>query len=108
MYIVSVVASVCQFVSLVGTICSSVVVHQDGVDMYTVILSKIQSSRGRRSMTYRKTGENSDSGLKTAMDDAHSRGQGKDTGIEVNRHVNMLLKEHQTVPCSEKGVIMES
>ena len=38
---VSVVASVCRFVSLMGMIYSSVIVWQDRVDMYTAIFSMI-------------------------------------------------------------------
>ena len=44
MYMASVVASVCRFVSLMGTIFSSVVVHRAPVGMYMAILSMIHST----------------------------------------------------------------
>ena len=44
MYTASVVASVCRFESLLGTICSSIVVQQDRVGMYMAILGMIHSS----------------------------------------------------------------
>ena len=46
MYIGDVVASVCRLVSLMGTICSSVVVQHTPLDMYKAI----HSCRGCRSM----------------------------------------------------------
>ena len=45
MYTASVVAFVCRFESLMGTICGSVVVQQEHVHMYTAI-RMIHSSRG--------------------------------------------------------------
>ena len=55
-----VVASVCRLESLLGTICGSVVVQQDRVGMYIVILRVIHSLRGRCGVTYKIAGQNSD------------------------------------------------
>ena len=61
MYTAIVVASVCRFESLMGTICGSVVVRRDRVGMYMAISRVIHSVRGRRGMMYEKKGQNSDS-----------------------------------------------
>ena len=50
MYTASAVAPVCRFQSVMATICSSVVVQRDHVDMYMAILSMIHSSSGRWGM----------------------------------------------------------
>ena len=44
MYRASMVTSVCRFESLIGTICGSVVVQRDHVDMYMAIPRIIHSS----------------------------------------------------------------
>ena len=60
MYTAIVVASVCRFESLMGTICGSVVVGRDGVGMYMAILRVIHSLRGCCGMMSKKAGQNSD------------------------------------------------
>ena len=59
-----VVAAVCRFRSLVGTICGSVVVQRDRVGMYMAILRVIHSLWGRCGVMYNKAGQNSDTALK--------------------------------------------
>ena len=59
MYTAIVVASLCRFESLMGTIRSSVLVQQDRVGIHTAILKVIHSLWGRCGMMYKKTGQNS-------------------------------------------------
>ena len=61
MYTAIVVASVCRFVSLMGTICCSVVVQWHCVGMYMANLRVIYSLLGRSGMMYKKPGQKSDS-----------------------------------------------
>ena len=63
-----VVAPVCRFESLMGTICGSVEVRRHHVGMYMAILRVIHSLWGRCGMMYEIAGQNRDSEQKSWRD----------------------------------------